>query len=133
VGDFEVISHVQGQKLTVSARGASGSYELQAGSETATARNLNQALEWALERVRQSFAKNLDRPREQLWGVRVVTPCGTFQVGNWSFEPLSGGGGGFAPGEGILAVFRDWEQQARANPAAAVAGARKVVSYCLGR
>lgn len=93
-------------------------------------RSLSQAIAFALEAVRSFFHSRLKRPTEQQWGVRVSTPCGTFDFGDWSFEPLTGTGG-FPPNEPILEIFNKWKD--RREPQHALSGSRKLITYCLGR
>lgn len=114
VTDFLLTSHVRGRMLT-----------LPVGDLSA------EALQGAVERLAQYFAENLDRPSDELWGVRIVSRHGIFEFGNWSFDRLAGWGGAFSADERALAVFREWEDEARCDPAVALAATADLVRHCL--
>jgi hypothetical protein len=114
VTDFLLTSHVRGRKLTLPVGDLS-----------------SQALQGAVERLAQYFAENLDRPRDELWGVRIVSRQGIFEFGDWSFDRLAGYGGAFSADERALAVFREWEEEARCDPAVALAATAELVRHCL--
>ena len=112
--DFLLTSHVRGRKLT-----------LPVGDLNA------EALQGAVERLAQYFAENLDRPGDELWGVRIVCRRGIFEFGDWSFDRLAGRGGAFSADERALAVFREWEEEARCDPAVALVAVAELVRHCL--
>ena len=112
--DFLLTSHIRGQKLT-----------LRVGDFSA------EALQDALERLAQFFAENLDRPRDELWGVRIVSSHGIFEFGDWSFDRLAGRGGALSADERALTIFREWEEEARCDPAVALAATAELVRHCL--
>lgn len=127
---YTLTSHVQACKRVISVQpSGAGGYTMSVdGIEKRHARNLAQAESWAIEEVRRYFA-DLLRRHDLLWGLRVTIPCGTFDFGDWSFEPLTGAGG-FRPNEPILQLFRKWSE--RRDPQSALTGARQLVRHCLG-
>jgi hypothetical protein len=115
VTDFLLTSHIRGQKLTL------GVGDLSA-----------EALQSAMDRLAQYFAENLHRPRDELWGVRIVSSHGIFEFGDWSFDRLAGRGGAFSADERALTVFREWEEAARCDPVIALAATAELVRHCVG-
>ena len=130
MSEFQIIAHVQGNRHTVKVTpGLSGGYEISAPGTSESAKTFKHAVQAGIESARRFLQRNLTRQHDQAWGVRVVTRCGTFQFGDWSFEPLLGGGG-FPSQEPILDLFREWEDRGNREPLAALAGARKLVEFC---
>ena len=113
VTEFLLTSHVRGRMLT-----------LPVGDLSA------EALQDAVERLARYFAENLERPGDELWGVRIVSRHGIFEFGDWSFDRLAGRGGAFSADERAMAVFREWEEEARCDPAVALAAAAELVRHC---
>jgi hypothetical protein len=114
VTEFLLTSHIRGQKLTLPVG------DLSAG-----------ALQGAVERLAQHFAENLDRPHDELWGVRIVSRHGIFEFGDWSFDRLASRGGALSANERALMIFREWEEEARCDPAVALAATAELVRHCL--
>jgi hypothetical protein len=114
VTHFLLTSHIRGQKLTLRVRDLSA-----------------EALQSAVERLAQYFAENLDGPHNEFWGVRIVSSHGIFEFGDWSFDRLAGRGGALSANEGALTVFREWEEDARCDPAVALAATAELVRHCL--
>ena len=127
---YTLICHVQARKRAVTVAPSGDGYVLTVdGVEQRRPRTSAQAESWAIDAVRRYFADHLRRSDLQ-WGLRVQIPCGTFDFGDWSFEPLVGAGG-FRRDEPILQLYRKWSE--RRDPQSALTGARQLVNYCLGR
>ena len=114
MSDFQLTSHVRGRTLILPVR------QLDAD-----------ALQGALESLGSYFAENLARPYDELWGIRVVTRAGIFEFGDWSFDRWAGRGGALSADEGALAIFREWEEEARRDPAVALAATAELVRHCI--
>ena len=130
--EFRITAHIQARMHdVVVAPSDAGPFEVSAGGAAiGQARTLAQAESMAIEEIRRYWGRHLRRSDLQ-WGLRVSIPCGTFSFGDWSFEPLRGGGGGFRPDEPIIQIFRKWSE--RDDPQSALTGARQLIQYCLGR
>jgi hypothetical protein len=112
VTDFLLTSHIRGEKLILRVRDLSA-----------------ETLHTALERLGEYFAENLERPHDELWGVRIVSRAGIFEFGDWSFDRLAGRGGALSANEGALTIFRRWEEEARCDPAVALAATAELVRH----